>query len=80
MVSESRTAWDANSSRNEFGMITMAVTDLSSTQGEPATAVLIIIELKDNVRDVMLRAVRNVTQQQPRMNPVTMNPVPLPRE
>jgi len=59
---------------------TMAVTHLSSTQGEPATAVLIIIELKDNVRDVMLRAVRNVTQQQPRMNPVTMNPVPPSRE
>jgi hypothetical protein len=61
---------------------TMAVTHLSSTQGEPATAVLIIIELKDNVRDVMLRTVRNVTQQQPRMNPVTMNPgtPPSPRE
>ena len=60
---------------------TMSISRLSSTQGDPATAVLIIIELNDNVRDVLLRTTRNATTQQPRMNPVTLNPMtppPLP--
>ena len=60
---------------------TMSISRLSSTQGDPATAVLIIIELNDNVRDVLLRTTRNAMTQQPRMNPVTLNPMtppPLP--